>query len=429
MIKSRGFKETGIVLNKIPGSAIGTILFLLCFTIAAPISNALNSIVTAVAALAVVYIFYRRRTTLGLGEIPLALYLSMAVFFAAILAASVAVGDKKSISFSVRTLYWFVPFFLMFILDWELGRDNFKDNSNTIFYGYSFALFVSSMVTVYQSWTSNVPRITGIYGHPNHYSIMLDLILPVCSVLLLKFFFERRDKFLTVMLLMNVLLGYATLIRTASRGAIGGIAVGLVLTLILYAAKTKGKKVLLVALVVALACGPIYYSNATFFERGRSKKIETVLPYDGGRIAFLIASYHMWEDHKAFGVGLANWHENYKFKYLPDGAPDKYDMPHNMYAYYFSTAGTVGGIGFLFFVMGFFFCFYKNMLPFSRGGYIAFAVMWAFLAFCLHGAFDVGITNKLVARLFFATSGLLVCESVKIDHRQRAHEDHIQKLT
>lgn len=407
-----------IVLNKISENmAVRVVLFLMCFTLAAPVFNALNSIVTALAALAAIYLVYRHRT-LGLREVPLSLYSAMAVFFVAIAAASVAIGDAKSISYSVRTLYWFIPFFLLFILDWAGGENGFEDNSVTVFYAYGLALFVSSAATVHQFWTANVPRLTGIYGHPNHYASMLDIILPVCTVLLLKYFLEKRDWLLVVLLLMNVLLGYATLIRTASRGAICGIVVGLILTLILYAIKTRAKKILLVALVIALGCAPVYYLNASFFERNHTAQIETILPYDKGRVAFLEASYHMWEDHKVFGVGLANWHENYKYKYLPEGAPDKFDMPHNMYAYYFSTAGTLGGVGFLLFILAFFFCFYKNMLPFARGGYLPFAMMWAFLAFCLHGAFDIGITNKLVARLFFATSGLLVCESVKLKHRE-----------
>lgn len=407
------------MLNKIPENmAVRVVLFLMCLTLAAPVFNALNSIVTALAALAAIYLFYRHRT-LGLREIPLSLYAAMAVFFLSIAAASVAIGDAKSISYSIRTLYWFIPFFLLFILDWAGGENGFEDNSVTVFYAYSLALFISSAATVYQFWTANVPRLTGIYGHPNHYASMLDIILPVCTVLLLKYILEKRDWLLVVLLLMNVLLGYATLIRTASRGAIGGIAVGLILTLVLYALKFHAKKILLAALVIVLACAPVYYLNASFFERNHTAKIETILPYDRGRVAFLIASYHMWEDHKAFGVGLANWHENYKYKYLPEGAPDKFDMPHNMYAYYFSTAGTLGGVGFLLFILGFFFCFYKNMLPLAKGGYLPFAMMWVFFAFCLHGVFDVGITNKLVARLFFATSGLLVCESVKLKYRER----------
>lgn len=377
-------------------------LFLMCFTLAAPVFNALTSTATVLALLALIYYCYKHKTT-GLGKIPVSIYLGLAVFAAAIIASSLAIGDKKSLSYAFRFIYWLLPLFVMFLLNKAAGR------SNVVFYGFNAALLVSSVAAVVEFWNTDAPRLTGIYGHPNHYASMLAIILPVCTALFIGYYKEKHDSSLTLFALMNILLGFATLIRTGSRGGVIGVCLGLILALFFYALKQKAKKVLLAALVLAVAAVPVYQFNSSYFFRSRASS-ELVIPYDAQRLYFLEGSYHMWQDHKAFGVGLANWHEQYVTKYMPPRAKTKYDMPHNMYVYFFSTAGTVGGVGFLLLWLAIFLYFFRNLLPLNAGGITSFAMLWVFFSISVHGGVDIGLTNKLVARLFFGTLGIMLAE-------------------
>lgn len=69
----------------------------------------------------------------------------------------------------------------------------------------------------------------------------------------------------------------------------------------------------------------------------------------GERIFMLSSSYEMWKDHKLSGIGVNSW-ETYYYsdRYHPEGAQEQHlTMPHNMFIYFLSTAGIIGGLGFI----------------------------------------------------------------------------------
>ena len=80
-------------------------------------------------------------------------------------------------------------------------------------------------------------------------------------------------------------------------------------------------------------------------------------------------------------------------------------MPHNSIAWYFSTTGSIGGIGYLFFVL---FYFYKlvQKLKEQPGNWMLAAGLWIFLAMSLHGFVDIGMVEKGIARLLYLMLGL-----------------------
>ena len=82
-----------------------------------------------------------------------------------------------------------------------------------------------------------------------------------------------------------------------------------------------------------------------------------------------------------------------------------FDMPHNVIAWFFSTTGIIGGIGYLLFVLYYCRLFYSRMKE-SPDEWMLYVGLWSFLAVTIHGLADAGITNKETARLIFLILGI-----------------------
>lgn len=102
-------------------------------------------------------------------------------------------------------------------------------------------------------------------------------------------------------------------------------------------------------------------------------------------------------------------------------ATTEHVMPHNVLAWFFSTTGSIGGIGYLFFVCWYIWLFCKEM---KRSGvtWIDAVGLWVFWAITIHGMVDAGIIYKAVARLLYLVMGLSISYDCFVD-RQRIPED------
>ena len=99
-----------------------------------------------------------------------------------------------------------------------------------------------------------------------------------------------------------------------------------------------------------------------------------------------------------------------------------FDIPHNVIAWFFSTTGLIGGIGYLLFVAYYgrlLYCKIKD----NPGEWIFYVGLWSFLAITMHGLVDAGITNKEAARLLFLILGI----SLNFHYIER--EKHLSELT
>ena len=79
-------------------------------------------------------------------------------------------------------------------------------------------------------------------------------------------------------------------------------------------------------------------------------------------------------------------------------------MPHNAIAWFFTTTGSIGGMGYLFFVLFYFYRLVQKLKEQPENWMLA-AGLWIFLAMTLHGFVDIGIVDKGVARLLYLMLG------------------------
>jgi O-antigen ligase len=96
-------------------------------------------------------------------------------------------------------------------------------------------------------------------------------------------------------------------------------------------------------------------------------------------------------------------------------------MPHNVFAWFFSTTGSIGGIGYVFFVCSYIWVFCKEMKRSDISWFDAVG-LWVFLAITIHGMVDAGVIYKAIARLLYLVMGLSISYDCLAD-RQRIPEE------
>ena len=199
------------------------------------------------------------------------------------------------------------------------------------------------------------------------------------------------------------------LIFTGSRGGIIGFFLGFIF-LVFSNFKLKiyyklNMKLVLLSLITIIAFSGLAMDKIDFnFTR----------PYDMERVRLIQSSYNMWLDNKLVGVGLNNWQENYIQKYiLPEAREPELDFPHNTIAYFFSTSGVIGGVGFLVFTFGMIVFLFNLLRKYPNNIYVQ-AMLWSFIAFSVHGLVDLGFLMKQGERLLFTFLGI-TCASVMFE--------------
>lgn len=171
-------------------------------------------------------------------------------------------------------------------------------------------------------------RISGTVSHPNLFAALIESFLPY--VICIAIVHIKSKSYNTVTLWMAVLLsvtGVLSLLFTQSRGGFLGFLSGMFFLVVLKVCVTK-KSSVNISIKKIFTCILIM----TILALGVFSQIDKLSrSYDHERILLWTSSYHMWEDHKLIGVGLANW----KAAYVDSGITNKFAMK-----VFFSYAGV-----------------------------------------------------------------------------------------
>ena len=209
-------------------------------------------------------------------------------------------------------------------------------------------------------------------------------------------------------------LGLVALMMTGSRAGMIAFIAGAVISFQMYlyvskyklSAFRKGAFIGIIIAVVIFFVGGMWVTQNRQIRQG----------YDSERVKLLMSAYEMWDDHKVLGVGLTNWGKEYHETYIrPDAKEPNLDIPHNVPAYFFSSAGTIAGITYLLYSLGIIGYMYKEMRKNPVNPYI-YGFVWAAISVFIHGVVDSGITTNNVLRLY---SGLLGITMASILHHKK----------
>lgn len=372
---------------------INLILFLLLFSLAVPIFNIVNSTAIILGIILLLLKFKKVKLT----NVPMTFFILICCFISTLLLSSFAINDKDSINYAVKFLYWMLPFFVVFY------NIQLCSNDKIPLYSFALSLFISAMAVIYQYYFLDKIRPGGLYFQPNQFASMIDILLPFATMFILKNANKSKDKFFVIISFLPVFLGFYALFLSGSRGGLLGVFLGFLLCVVCYALRNLKLTHFFLTLssVIILFVGIAFIAYDSMPELFQRR-------YDTERLLLIESSYNMWNDNKLFGVGLSNWEEEYNEKYKLPQAKEKLDMPHNILAFFFSTSGLIGGIGYIVFIVGIF-VFLRRHLHKCKNKQIIFiilAMLWGLFAINIHGMVDVGLNNKFVMRLFSGVLGL-----------------------
>lgn len=317
------------------------------------------------------------------------------LFYGCLLLSSILLWDDMSFWMS-WDLLWMTASFFMF---YTIGR------WYNIHYGFQWGLFWGSICLalkgLYQWYLAPGTRIQSFLWHPNGFGEVIGLLLPF----LLYYAYKNKNSIVKFVFVTVILILLFDLYHTESRGAMMGLGIGIagsaIFGLSMYWRTISAKWRLEIAAMAICA----FALGAGMVDRVSSER-DAWGASGGERLLMLEASYHMWDDHKWLGVGLANWETAYySDAYHPkEGREQGLDMPHNMPIYFFSTTGILGGLGYCFFLLVSFWTILKKSRD-DRSKALSMAMMAMFLAFTAQSMVDMTIINKYSARIYFALWG------------------------
>lgn len=372
-------------------------LFLYTTFLISTLSNAGVSISVSLLCVVIIYLYVKNfKKILWPDKTFLAIYI---VFFGSLLLSAVISGDLKSISETIKYIYWTLPFWVVYLSE----KRSFSIESWG--YGTSLSLLVVSVYSVYQFIMLPLgTRITGTFANPNGFVGVLETSLPI----LIAFYWSYGEKNIKQyhQLIKYILLGIIgmtvfVLLATQSRGGIAGAFIGgIVVFLMRYRNKIgiqyNNRKNIACALILAAAVSGVAFLGLSTFQRS----------YDNERMLLIQSSYAMWKDNPVYGVGFSNWKEQYQSHYIsPMAKEPNLPMPHNNVAFFFSTTGIIGGIGYIVFTIGLLLLLIKKIVKYPQNVYYQ-AALWSFIAISVHGFVDSGITNKFNMQILFLCLGI-----------------------
>lgn len=356
-------------------------LFLYALFLTSRLSNAGISISVGLLCIVLIYVYIKRFKKFILPNTTfLILYV---IFFCSLLLSAVLSGDSKSIHETIKYLYWTFPFWVVYVSE----KQNFSITSWG--YGVSLSLFMLSLCAVYQ-WISFPlgTRISGTFTSPNGFAGVLETSLPM-AVALYWAYGKENQRYIRYILIGIITLSALVLLATQSRGGIAGAVIGGVVVFLLryqnriHLGFSRWKWILGVLIFIGVVGGVSFLGLSTFHRS-----------YDNERMLLIESSYAMWKDHPIYGVGFSNWKEQYQAQYIsPMAKEPNLPMPHNNIAFFFSTTGVIGGLGYGIFTVGLLVLLLRKSIKHPDNVYYQ-AALWSFIAITVHGLVDSGITNK-----------------------------------
>ncbi len=324
--------------------------------------------------------------------------LALLTFYGALLLAAALQWDAEGAKVALSH----ATYSIAFLMTYTLCR--FDKSENGVEMGFLLSAF---LIVAYAFWSPEKSldgHPMSFFAHQNHLGTYCAIFFPFSLYMTFR---KKQEKMRWAAGIVTGLLAVC-LWQTASRGAVLGLAGGLVLATIMVLffkrkfVSCKTWAVALTALFLTLMMG---MGAAFTFTSDRGSQA-TIFNSGGERLLMWQASIEMWEDHKWIGVGLDNWgRAYYSDAYHPSEAREEgHDMPHNLFLQFLSTAGLVGLAGYLSWI-GFSVAALYETLKSVIHPLFTVAALAALFVMVIQGVFDTTIVNVIPARIFFALMG------------------------
>lgn len=329
-------------------------------------------------------------------------------------------GYFSAVGFAMYTL----PMWMIIYVGWN------HDIRNTITYTLFGVLYAMCLYGIYHYFEAHQVRLSSFYHFPTRIGMMLDMFIPMTGALGIYY----RKKF-RMACLAGILVGleFICLALAKVRGSYIAFMVAFIVSLTVFV-MVKQKEmiqkhvvqlVLFAATLTMLFGGLLVYagsSRSNYAIHGNSLIEQKVL--DGGeRTLMWKASYKMWIDHPITGIGLNQWQSTYASnEYRPKEATEIGQiMPHNVFIYFFTTGGIIGGIGYILYCMSVAVWMIRQVR--EDCNCINIALLFIFVAATTHGIVDQTFILKLTGRIYYMLlgAGIVFQRWMNIDKINETH--------
>lgn len=358
------------------------------------------SIAMIIFALYAIYLFLKEKKVNQI-RIPRFMGLAMIILYGVLLVASLFHlenmknlygGYFSALGFILYTL----PMWMILYVGWD--KDIRKIICITIF----VILYAMCIYGLYRYFAFHEPRLRSFYHFPTRIGMMLDMFIPFTAAIGWYYKEYKNWKIASIVLLI---LEFFTIVFCKTRGSYMAISVALLVVGLLLIVKYKNRlsfkqKCVIGGLIAAFIVFSVSYSVITRYGNYEAMR-------GGERFLMWETSYHMFLDHPVAGIGLDEWQEAYaEGSYHPIESREAGQiMPHNVFVYFFSTAGLLGGGGYLLYVAFMFVALVLGVFD-KKSGPFSWAMLFMFTAATVHGLVDQTFILKMTGRMYYLLLGV-----------------------
>lgn len=262
---------------------------------------------------------------------------------------------------------------------------------------YAFCLFgLAKYIMLGES------RLSSFYGFPTRIGMLLDMFIPFTAAFLGYYWKNKMFRWASFLLLVLEIL---CLILAEVRGSMLALSLAAVLVAAVWLARNheripkRVQRSVILAVLLFVAAAAVY---AITLRWGNYAGM-----IGGERFMMWESSFHMWLDHPLTGIGLNEWQAAYREgPYHPAASREAGQvMPHNVFIYFFATAGAIGGLAYLAYCGLMMSWFLDNTRKLANNPF-SWAMLFMFVAATAHGLVDQTFILKLTGRVFYMLLGV-----------------------
>ncbi|MBS3812029.1 MAG: O-antigen ligase family protein [Halanaerobiales bacterium] len=268
-----------------------------------------------------------------------------------------------------------------------LKKNNYKILLPTI----SIGITISVLYIIYNYFSTNISRATGIFSNIND----TGTLLMVSLIFVISYFEFLKNKYRYLMLIPGI-LGSLAILLTLSRGSFIGLIAGLTTY------SLRSKKHIVVFVIIILLMSTVIYSNPKLNNRFFDS---ITIRENMDRIYIWLSSVEMIKDYPIKGVGPGNFPIIYPlYKHDYDQKTHTMSYAHNIFLNIAVETGLIGFILFSAIIIIILIMAIKiyNKNALSRG------VVAAFLSVLIHNQFDCTILKFEIGVVFWILTGLII---------------------
>ena len=204
----------------------------------------------AMAFFALWLIFEYKKNHINFPKVDSLLIKSFFCFWIAVIASSLLLFDIESIKRAVEYVYWSLPFWMLIILGYN------KNITKGLILGLCISTLIICGYGIYQQFFKDFLRIKSFYPSPNYLGTILAMLIPF----LFMFILVLRQNIYKILLAVTLFLSIYCIYFTQSRGALLGLACGILFYLfyVSWCKKVITKKFIALMIIFCSLCGAYF---------------------------------------------------------------------------------------------------------------------------------------------------------------------------